>query len=259
LFKSGSGSFFRLHPLKEVFEWKGLKEFLFLSVPGFLQICLEWWVLEAISFLAGALPNAEVTIGASYIILNLESLLATALISISVYSSVRVGYHIGAEDCLIAKRAALIGLTAAGLFALLFSVIAFALRREIPLLYTEDNEIVQLASSTMVIYAVMILGDSLNMCINGVASGMGLQKMGAISQFLGYYVVGMPVCIWIAFTVGKDYALTWLWGGATLSMFSAFLIQLLIILRYDWNDAVNEARKRCDPSDTLNLQEALDI
>eukprot|EP00475_Leptophrys_vorax_P044309 TRINITY_DN8833_c0_g3_i1.p1 TRINITY_DN8833_c0_g3~~TRINITY_DN8833_c0_g3_i1.p1 ORF type:complete len:528 (-),score=108.89 TRINITY_DN8833_c0_g3_i1:840-2357(-) len=239
------GYVFKIQPLKEIFAWRGVVQYLRLAIPGLLQICLEWWILEAVSLLCGVLPNPTLSIGASYIITTLESIAVMGWLAVLVFNSVRVGFFIGADNVPSAKRAATLGIMTSLCFSLFLSSLVLALRKQIPYIYTTDPGIVELTSQLLYVLAGLLPFDALNNCMGGIMGGLGLQRKAAVCQLIGYYFIGMPLAVILVFWVKvPGNGVFWLWGGAALSMFSSSVMQATILWRYNWNQAVTEALAR---------------
>lgn len=250
MFKIDMGYLFIPIPLAELFEWKGVKQYLDLAIPGLLQICLEWWILEAVSIMAGLLPDSQWTIGACAICLTLETLTKMAWLAYLAFNSVRVGYFIGAQDVESAKRAAIVGVGAGLATALLLSILCLTLSHQIPQIYTSDPHVVDLTSKLILVLAIVLPFDALNNCIGGIMGGLGLQRIAAKCQLFGYYIIGMPTAAVIVFARGEQHLKSTdvliIWGGVALSMATSCLMQIFYVLRYDWNLAVIQAQERLE-------------
>jgi MATE family multidrug resistance protein len=241
------GYLFKLQPLRVVFAWKGMWQYWKLAIPGLLQICLEWWILEAVSLLCGILPDPKLAIGASYIVLTLESLAVMGWLAVLVFNSVRVGFFVGADNVLSAKRAAQVGILSSLSLSVFLSILVILLRKQIPLIYTSDPEIVQLTSDLLYVLAAVLPVDALNNCMGGIMGGLGLQRKAAICQLIGYYLIGMPLAVILVFVVkAQGKGVFWLWGGVFCSMLSSCCLQAFILFKYDWQDAVADALERIE-------------
>ena len=61
-------------PRKAVLDRTGLGAYWHLMWPGFMMVVSEWWVLEALVFLSGALKQPSTTLAAFAIVSNLQAL-----------------------------------------------------------------------------------------------------------------------------------------------------------------------------------------
>uniref|UniRef100_A0A7S3ZER8 Multidrug and toxin extrusion protein n=1 Tax=Lotharella globosa TaxID=91324 RepID=A0A7S3ZER8_9EUKA len=239
----GHGDLFVFQGL-EIFDIQGAKEYMALALPGTLQLCLEWWVLEVVSILAGLLPNPVVTIGASYIAYNLEGLMVMLWIGNLIGISIRVGEHIGARRVAQARTAASLGFAFAVFLGLLSGTTIFFTRREIVYLYTTDESIREVSATLMSVLAVLVFCDACNNAAGGIMNGLGLQRGAAMFQLVGYWGVGIPTAVISVFFFTQQYPILWLWGSVALAMASSCTLQVLHLARHDWTSSVEEAEKR---------------
>ncbi|RMF87581.1 MAG: MATE family efflux transporter, partial [Nitrospirae bacterium] len=161
------------------------------------------------SLLAGHLDTAAVA--AHHVALNLAALSFMMPLGISQAVVTRVGNLLGAGRPQAAQRAARVGLLAGagvmGISAVLFVVF----RTELPRLYTPDPGVVALAASVLPIAAAFQIFDGTQVVGCGVLRGMGHTRPAAWFNFLGYWVLGLPVGAALAFRGGLGLAGIW-WG-----------------------------------------------
>lgn len=102
-----------------------------------------------------------------------------------------------------------------------------------------------LSCRTPLCRSVMVV-DALSNTLGGICAGLGLQRYAAAAQLAGYYAVGLPLGVGVAFGVlhGAEEGVYWLVGGVALAMLTAALVQLLLLCRTDWALAAAAAAKR---------------
>jgi hypothetical protein len=88
--------------------------------------------------------------------------------------------------------------------------------------------------------------DAASNALQGVCSGLGLQRIAAYANLVGYYAVGLPLGVGLAFGAWRDGedGVFGLWIGTGAALLAASLLQGLALLRHDWARAVEEARRR---------------
>jgi MATE family multidrug resistance protein len=107
---------------------------------------------------------------------------------------------------------------AGGVLVGLFNVtLLAALRYRIPLLFTQDREVIELVAQTMPVCAAMQLFDSLAAVSHGLLRGIGRQEFGGYANLASYYLVALPISFGFGF--GLDWKLTGLWVGVTGGLF----------------------------------------
>ena len=241
--------FLPVHPRK-LLARAGVWEHLKLAAPGFWMVVLEWWICEVVVLLSGLLRSPEACIGAFTITANLQAMGCMAWIGVAVAASTIVGQHIGAGRVAEARRAAVLSVSFGGVLAGVAALLLVALPGPLAHAFTTDGPISELTRKLMPLLGAVVLVDAASNALGGVCSGLGLQRVSAAGQLFGYYVLGMPVGISLAFYVakGSESGVYFLWGGVGLSMLVAALIQLLVLLRLDWGAAAKRAAERlqCD-------------
>lgn len=220
----------------------GIPQFLSLGIPGMLQLCFEWWAFEVLSLICGVLPNAVVAIGANAVLLNIASMVYMLYLGLSISCNVRVGNALGAND---PHRASLAATLTLGMAALMASGVALALlltRAQLPLLFTHDADINNLAAKIILVAAVFQLPDSINGTVQGIFRGSGRQSMGAQLNFVAYYLLGLPLGCFLAFT--WDWGVEGLWMGMTVGLLLIAVGGTTLVAKSDWPALAKEAQAR---------------
>lgn len=80
-------------------------------------------------------------------------------------------------------------------------IVAFvSLRHVMPLLFTENKDVIVLASQMLIVYATYQLSDAIQCILVGILRGMQQVKSIAIIAFIAYIVLNIPVGYLVAFT-----------------------------------------------------------
>ncbi|KAL1519892.1 hypothetical protein AB1Y20_023381 [Prymnesium parvum] len=240
----GRASLFRPHV--EALRLAGLREFVALTLPGFLMVCAEWWVLELAVLASGWLTPPALTIGAFSIASTVQALTLMAWIGLAVAASVEVGTHIGAADVPAARRAAACVLALGVAMASACAGCLLAWRHSIARLFTSSAPINELTARLLPFTGLIAVLDATSNTLGGVCSGLGLQRFAAASQLLGYYVVGIPIGVVLAFVVlhGERDGVFGLCTGTAAAMLTSSALVTITLLRHDWGLAADAAERR---------------
>ena len=194
-----------------------------------------------------------------------------------VATSVAVGAQVGAGDPKGAKRAARLGVLAAFCAAATTAGGLMVARPWIARLYSHDADVVELTSRCVPALALLVFFDAQNVCIQGTLSGAGLcgnqtpssrwcygtsrrwrgrpkfdfhtgagapQRI-AVSNLVGWYVVGAPTALGLLFGLDLDKgAAPVLLACCGLALATSFVLQLLALRSLDWEKQVQEASGR---------------
>ncbi|HFE45209.1 MAG TPA: MATE family efflux transporter, partial [Nannocystis exedens] len=208
-------------------ELAGLGEILKYGAPVGVQLGLEMWSFQLMTLLAGRV--GEAALAAHTVVINMASLSFMVPLGVSMAAVTRTGNLIGAKQFDAAQRAAWVALAMGGGVMLVAATLFIALRGQLAGLYTDDLEVIAVASALLPIAACFQLFDGIQVVGGGVLRGMGRTRPAAIFNLVGYYVLGLPLGIWMAFELGLG--VVGLWWGLTLALGVIALLLLLWIWR----------------------------
>lgn len=218
-------------------QWKSLIE---MAIPSCVSVCLEWWWYEIMILLCGLLVNPKATVASMGILIQTTSLLYIFPSSISFSVSTRVSNNLGAQNPSKAKLSAIVGLSCSfvlGLSALLFSLMV---RNVWASMFTSDREIISLTAMVLPIIGLCELGNCPQTTGCGVLRGTARPKVGANINLGSFYLVGMPVAIWLAFFTGFDFEGLWL--GLLGAQGACAVTMLVVLSRMDWDYEAQRAQ-----------------
>ncbi|KAM7333540.1 hypothetical protein ACRRTK_006860 [Alexandromys fortis] len=101
-----------------------------------------------------------------------------------------------------------------------------------------EGDIVALVAQVVPIYAVSHLFESLACTCGGVLRGTGNQKVGAIVNAIGYYVIGLPIGIALMFAA--KLGVIGLWSGIIICTVCQVVCFLAFIARLNWKLACQQ-------------------
>jgi MATE family multidrug resistance protein len=193
-----------------------------LGVPIGAQNSVEFTTFAAISVFAGWF-GAEAVSG-HQVAINLASLMFMVPLGIGSASSVLVGHAIGDQDMAHARRVAASALAVGTGYMVLSACVLLALPVVFASAYTSVPGVVAVAALLIPIAGVFQVFDGLQVVSAGVLRGAGDTRAPLVSNVLGFWLVGMPVSLWLGFRVGLGVVGLW-WGFvAGLAAVAAFLV-----------------------------------
>ncbi len=186
-----------------------LGRMLRLGTPVGLQQLLESAAFGAIGLLMGTFGTIQVA--AHQVAINLASLTFMVPLAVGAAAAVMVGHAIGAGDALAARRAAGAALLWGAGFMCLSAMIFLVAPRALARLYTTDPQVLALAALLIPIAGVFQVADGLQAVSAGVLRGAGDTRTPLIVILLGFWLVGTPVSLFLAFRTPAGPAGLW-WG-----------------------------------------------
>ncbi|XP_059631208.1 protein DETOXIFICATION 48-like [Cornus florida] len=220
---------------------RGWASLLELAVPTCVSVCLEWWWYELMIMLCGLLANPKATIASMGILIQTTSLVYVFPSSLSLGASTRVGNELGANRPVKARISMIVSLAcsvALGLAAMLFTTLV---RHQWGRLFTKDAAILELTAIALPIAGLCELGNCPQTTGCGVLRGSARPKIGANINLGSFYLVGMPVAVFMCFVAKTGFAGLWL--GLLAAQASCAMLMLYVLCKTDWKVQVERAKE----------------
>ena len=193
-----------------------------IGLPIGIQASVEFTTFASISVLAGWF-GAE-AIGGHQVAINLASLTFMVPMGIGSAASVLVGHAIGERDTAHARRVAASALLCGAGFMVLSAIVMLAIPGTFARLYSSVPEVVLIASVLIPIAGLFQVFDGLQVVAAGVLRGAGDTRAAMISNVLGFWLLGMPVSLWLGFGLQRGVVGLW-WGFVVgLAAVAVFLV-----------------------------------
>ncbi|KAL2257923.1 hypothetical protein VTK26DRAFT_8956 [Humicola hyalothermophila] len=211
-----------------------------LALPGMIMVVAEWFAFEVLTLASGRL--GAVTLAAQSVLVTVTSTTFQIPFPLSIAGSTRVANLIGANLVDAAKTSAKVTVAGGLLVGMMNSTLLSVFRYRIPLLFSNDNEVIELVAQTLPVCAVMQLFDGMAAVSHGLLRGIGRQEIGGYANLVCYYLVALPISFGSAF--GLHWGLQGLWLGVTIGLLLVSLVEYLFAWYVDWHQAAKEAEHR---------------
>lgn len=199
-----------------------LGRMLALGIPIGLQQFLEVSAFAAVGLLMGTFGALQVA--SHQIALNMASLTFMVPLGVGAAASVRVGHAIGAGDDQRSRRAARLSYLMGAGFMTTTAAVFLLLPAPLAALYTPDASVIAIAVSLIPIAGVFQVFDGLQAVGAGVLRGLGDTRVPLVAMLAGYWLIGVPVSVVLAFYTGMGPQGLW-WGFvAGLASVALFLL-----------------------------------
>lgn len=195
---------------------RGLWAVIKVGLPLGLQMGAEMGVFSLVSVLAGRLSTNAAA--AHQIAIQVASISFCVALGASSAGSVRVGQAVGAQDhAAVRMRGAvafIFGAMVMGSMAVLYALFPSFFAR----LLTSDESVVAVTVPLFYVAAVFQLADGTQAVGAGVLRGAGDTRFLGLANLVGHYAVGLPVALWLGFTL--EWGITGLWWGLCTGLFA---------------------------------------
>ncbi|CAK8568940.1 unnamed protein product [Lathyrus sativus] len=219
---------------------RGWSSLLKLSIPSCVSVCLEWWWYELMIVLCGLLVNPKSTISSMGILIQTTSLVYVFPSSLSLGVSTRVGNLLGENSPSKARFSMIVSMFCGfglGILAMVFTIL---MRNQWGRLFTNDEEILNLTAMVLPIVGLCEIGNCPQTTGCGVLRGSARPTVGANINLGSFYLVGMPVGIFLGFVMKKGFV--GLWFGLLAAQGCCAILMLFVLCRTDWNNQVERAK-----------------
>ncbi|KAI3572869.1 mate-domain-containing protein [Fusarium oxysporum f. sp. albedinis] len=228
--------------------WKGFSRKAFtnwgpmikLALPGMIMIEAQFSVLEILTIAAGRFGTAQ--LAAQGVLVTVTSTSFNIPFPLAIATSTRVANLIGANLSKAARVTAKVAIFAALIVGLFNLTIFTTLRKQIPAVFTDDEQVIDIASKVILACAVMQIFDALAAVSHGLLRGIGRQSIGSYANLFAYYVVALPIALGTSFGLG--WTLAGLWVGLTAGLAVVSGLEAIYLYCTEWEEAVKQAEAR---------------
>ena len=217
------------------FDADRLRKLVRLGAPVGGQIFVEIAIFALVTAMIGTMGPGP--LAGHEIALNCVSCTFMVPFAISAAATVRVGQAVGRGSAIEAAAA---GWTAIGLgagFMLCMSAVLVSVPGRIAGGFTRDPVVIAAAVPLLLVGAAFQFFDGVQVTATGALRGMGNTHAGLVVQLIGYWVVGLPVGLWLGFH--RKMGAAGLWVGLCLGLMIAGVSLITV-----WGGAVRRGLRR---------------
>ncbi|KAL6983746.1 Protein DETOXIFICATION 31 [Sarracenia purpurea var. burkii] len=229
------------------FSWKAFQNlggFVRLSLASAVMLCLEVWYFMALILFAGYLKNAEVSVDALSICMNILGWAVMVALGCNAAISVRVSNELGAAHPRTAKFSVMVVVLTSFMLGLLLSLILILTRTEYPTLFSNSADVKELVSQLTPLLAVCIVINNVQPVLSGVAIGAGWQAAVAYVNIACYYLFGVPLGLTLGYKL--NMGVRGIWYGMMAGTGVQTCVLFWMIYRTNWKKEASIAGKRIE-------------
>ncbi|XP_027352055.1 protein DETOXIFICATION 21-like [Abrus precatorius] len=230
--------------------WKGFSYLAFkdlwpvvkLSVSSGVMLCLEIWYNTVLILLTGNMKNAEVSIDALAICLNISGWEMMIALGFFAAASVRVANELGRGSAKGAKFSIVITVLTSLSIGLVLFLVFLLLREKLAYIFTPHPLVAQAVADLSPLLSFSILLNSVQPVLSGVSVGAGWQSVVAYVNIGCYYLIGIPVGVVLDNLLHLQVKGVWI--GMLFGTFVQTVMLITITFKTDWDKQVEIARNR---------------
>jgi len=198
-------------------NWVELRDLARIGISAGLQLTVEVAAFAVAGFMAGTFGKEQ--IDAHGIALSIAALTYMFGSGISSAASIRAGVYKAQNNWFEIRHAARTAIKLVLLVMGVCGVLFLMFHAYLPMAFSKEAEIVQLASQLLIIAAMFQLFDGMQVTILGVLRGLEDVKIPTIITLIGYWVIAIPLAYFLAFTIGLE----------TIGIWIALLVALVVV------------------------------
>ena len=193
---------------KSVVESAKIKRIISIGLPIGLQL-----VIEVLAFSLGAIMLGWISkeaIAGHQVAIGMASM--TYLISFGLASAttIRVSHAFGEHSGNELKHTILASLHIVIAFMSLMGILFVIFRNHLPLLFTTDPAVIEVAAGLLIVGAFFQIFDGTQVVLLGALRGMADVRIPMFMAFFSYIVVSLPISYLLAFVFHFGYSGVWI-------------------------------------------------
>jgi MATE family multidrug resistance protein len=201
-----------------------IRRLLALGFPSAVQVALEGGVFVCATAVISSL--GAVTLASHQIALTTVAFTYMVPLGISAAAAVRVGQAIGRRDPVGASNAGNTAIIVGAAFMSCTSIILLVFPRYIARFYTPDETVIRSTILLLAAGAAFQLFDGVQTVATGALRGTGDTRTPMLCHFSGYWLIGVPVGLYLCFT--RHWGAIGIWAGLSLGLIIIGILLLLV-------------------------------
>nr|AKN21703.1 slc47a-6 [Schmidtea mediterranea] len=223
--------------LEAFYDWFPM---LKLGLAGMGHTTFEVLVWEASVFMGGLLGTVQVA--TQSIMIQILYISFMLYYGCGIASNIRVGQCLGANRPNQAKQAYRAGIFNTAISTIILATSIILLRYQIPLVFTNKKEVLEMTIDTMPYIFVILYCDPFSGVCSGTLRGCARQLSGCMIIFVSFYMISLPVSIVASFVY--DLGVKGIWIGPTCGCIVAVSSIFLLLECQDWKNQAYLAQRR---------------
>lgn len=204
----------------QMINWKVIRNVVRIGLPSGLQYFLEVGAFAFSAVMIGWL--GAVPLAAHQIAINLATITYMIILGIGAAGTIRVGNYLGQKKFNEMRRAGFSAIGSAIGLMVFFALLFILLRDFLPTLYVDDINVINLASSLLIVAAIFQIFDGTQATAIGVLRGLTDVKIPLLISFFSYWALGVTSSYIFAFLLG--FGTQGIWFGFIIGLGSTAIM-----------------------------------
>ena len=204
------------------------KNLMTIGLPISLAILVEFIAFNSIAILMGRVSG--VYAAAQNLICTLTTISFMVPLAVSNAIAVKVGFANGAKNFNELKNYAFIGMFMCVGFMICSAVIFCSFPHFLVSLFSKDLTLIKICVPVLYVVSIFQIFDGLQVALAGIYKGIKKTKIVLVANFIGYWVISIPLGYILALKHG--FMLKGFWYGLLFAAIVLCAQMLLMLFRY---------------------------
>jgi MATE family multidrug resistance protein len=191
-----------------------VKKILSVGLPSGFQYFFEVGAFAFAVIMIGWLGTNP--LAAHQIAINLASITFMGVLGISAAGGIRVGNEVGKKDIFEVRKAGFTAIIMGASVMFICGIIFITFNKFLPTLYIDDEAVIKIASSLLIIAAIFQVSDGTQGVGIGVLRGLMDVKIPTLITFVAYWVIALPIGYVLGFIF--NFGVQGVWVGLLLGL-----------------------------------------
>ncbi|WP_291402269.1 MATE family efflux transporter [Daejeonella sp.] len=185
-----------------------------IGTPVAMQYTFEVSAFSGAAVLIGTIGAVDQA--AHQVAINLASMTYMMAGGISAAATIKTGNNFGKEDYLNLRLSAISSYHIVLVFMAIAALLFAGLNQYLPLIYTSDKAVINIAAQLLIIAGLFQLFDGTQVVGLGILRGLGDVNIPTFITFVAYWIIGIPVGYFLG--IYLEMGANGIWYGLTLGL-----------------------------------------
>ncbi len=205
---------------KQVFSIKKVILILKIGIPIGFQIIVELFAFGIGAIMMGWL--GEIPLAAHQVAIGLASFTYMISLGVSQANTIRVSHQMGVKNYKALQMAASASTHLVLAFMLFMGFVFIIARNYLPLMFTVDSAVINIAAGLLIVAAIFQVFDGLQVVMLSTLRGMADVKIPMFFAFFAYLLVGIPTSYILTFVL--NFGPQGIWYGYLIGLSTAGIL-----------------------------------
>ncbi|MCP4626415.1 MAG: MATE family efflux transporter, partial [bacterium] len=189
-------------------NWPVIKQLARVGVPTGFQHFFEIGAFSFSAIMIGWFGSTQ--LAAHQIGLSLAAISFMTALGISAAGTIRVGHAYGRKDIHGVRRSGFLTTIFASFVMACFGVIFVIFRDQLPLVFSDDPAVIQIAASLIIVAAFFQVSDGAQVAGLGILRGITDVRIPMMITFVAYWIIALPTGYFLGFIVNMGVVGIWM-------------------------------------------------